>query len=153
MPCTSAPPGAHGGGDEQEQIVQDLVAKRVAGIAVSPSNAVAILPALQAAKDAGIPVITFDSDVLPENKDLRVAYIGTHNYHIGTNIAKILQQLKPNGGTICIQSGGAAAANHNERMQGIRDTPRRQGVGHVPRRCADRPERLDRGGGLPALHQ
>src|SRR5919107_554988 len=26
------------------------------------------------------------------------------------------------GGTICIQSGGAAAANHNERMQGIRDT-------------------------------
>ena len=30
--------------------------------------------------------------------------------------------LKPKGGTICIQSGGAAAANHNERMQGIRDT-------------------------------
>ncbi len=29
---------------------------------------------------------------------------------------------KPKGGTICIQSGGAAAANHNERMQGIRDT-------------------------------
>ncbi len=31
-------------------------------------------------------------------------------------------QIKPKGGTICIQSGGAAAANHNERMQGIRDT-------------------------------
>ena len=30
--------------------------------------------------------------------------------------------MKPKGGTICIQSGGAAAANHNERMQGIRDT-------------------------------
>jgi ribose transport system substrate-binding protein len=30
--------------------------------------------------------------------------------------------IKPKGGTICIQSGGAAAANHNERMQGIRDT-------------------------------
>lgn len=119
--CQYIGPGAHGGGDEQVQIVQDLVAKRVAGIAVSPSNAVAILPALQAAKEAGIPVITFDSDVLPENKDLRVAYIGTHNYEIGTNIAKILQTLKPNGGTICIQSGGAAAANLNERMQGIRD--------------------------------
>jgi ribose transport system substrate-binding protein len=33
-----------------------------------------------------------------------------------------VQAIKPNGGTICIQSGGAAAANHNERMQGIRDT-------------------------------
>ena len=31
-------------------------------------------------------------------------------------------KIKPKGGTICIQSGGAAAANHNERMQGIRDT-------------------------------
>jgi hypothetical protein len=34
----------------------------------------------------------------------------------------MVQQIKPKGGTICIQSGGAAAANHNERMQGIRDT-------------------------------
>jgi ribose transport system substrate-binding protein len=33
-----------------------------------------------------------------------------------------VQEIKPDGGTICIQSGGAAAANHNERMQGIRDT-------------------------------
>lgn len=71
---------------------------------------------------AGIPVLTWDSDLLPENKDLRVAYIGTHNYEIGTNLAKLAMQIKPKGGTICIQSGGAAAANHNERMQGIRDT-------------------------------
>ncbi len=74
------------------------------------------------AKAKGIPVLTWDSDLLPENKDLRVAYIGTHNYDIGVNIAKLVQKIKPNGGTICIQSGGAAAANHNERMQGIRDT-------------------------------
>ncbi len=40
----------------------------------------------------------------------------------GVNIAKIVQTIKPKGGTICIQSGGAAAANHNERMKGIRDT-------------------------------
>lgn len=38
------------------------------------------------------------------------------------NLAKRVQQIKPQGGSICIQSGGAAAANHNERMQGIRDT-------------------------------
>jgi hypothetical protein len=41
---------------------------------------------------------------------------------IGVNLAKLVQQIKPKGGVICIQSGGAAAANHNERMQGIRDT-------------------------------
>ncbi len=53
---------------------------------------------------------------------MRLAYVGTYNYDIGVNLAKLVQQQKPNGGTICIQSGGAAAANHNERMQGIRDT-------------------------------
>ncbi len=66
--------------------------------------------------------MTWDSDVLPENKDLRMAYIGTHNYEIGVNLAKLAMQIKPKGGVVCIQSGGAAAANHNERMQGIRDT-------------------------------
>ena len=115
-------PGEHGGGDEQVAIVQDLVAKHVAGIAVSPANAAAMAVALQAAKDAKIPVITWDSDLLPENKGLRVAYIGTHNYEIGVGLAKLAMKVKPKGGTVCIQSGGAAAANHNERMQGIRDT-------------------------------
>ena len=47
--------------------------------------------ALEAAKEAGIPVLTWDSDVLPENKDLRLAYVGTHNYEIGVNLAKIVQ--------------------------------------------------------------
>src|SRR6185312_1274387 len=89
---------------------------------VAPSNAAAMASVLPEAKAKGIPVLTWDSDLLPENKDLRVAYIGTYNYDIGTNLAKIVQKIKPKGGTICIQSGGAAAANHNERMQGIRDT-------------------------------
>ena len=82
--CEYIGPGEHGGGDEQVQIVQDLVARGdLKGIGVSPANAAAMAVALQAAKDAGIPVITWDSDLLPENKDLRVAYIGTHNYEIG----------------------------------------------------------------------
>ena len=119
--CMYIGPGEHGGGDEQVTIVQDLVAKKVDGIAVSPSNAAAMAVALEAAKEAGIPVLTWDSDLLPESQGLRVAYIGTHNYEIGTNLAKLIKTIKPNGGTVCIQSGGAAAANHNERMQGIRD--------------------------------
>ena len=120
--CMYIGPGEHGGGDEQAQIVADLITKKVDGIIVSPANAPAIANALQGAKEAGVSVLTFDSDLLPQDKALRIAYIGTHNYEIGTNIAKQVMALKPKGGTICIQSGGAAAANHNERMQGIRDT-------------------------------
>ncbi len=120
--CLYIGPGEHGGGDEEAQIVADLITKKVDGIAVSPSNAAAIAAALQGAGAAKIPVLTWDSDLLPKDKALRLAYVGTHNYEIGVNLAKLAQQIKPKGGSICIQSGGAAAANHNERMQGIRDT-------------------------------
>ena len=120
--CMYIGPGEHGGGEEQVQVVADLIAKRVDGIAVSPSNAAAMARALEGAKRANIPVLTWDSDLLEKDKGLRLAYVGTYNYDIGVNLAKLAQGLKPQGGSICIQSGGAAAANHNERMQGIRDT-------------------------------
>jgi ribose transport system substrate-binding protein len=120
--CYFTGPGEHGGGDEQAQIVADLIAKGVDGIGVSAANAAAIAAVLPAAKEKGIPVITWDSDLLPADQGLRVAYIGTHNYDIGVGLAKVIMAKKPKGGKICIQSGGAAAANHNERMQGIRDT-------------------------------
>ncbi len=120
--CYYIGPGEHGGGEEQAQIVADLIAKHVDGIGVSPANAAAIAHVLPRAKQEHIPVLTWDSDVLPKDKALRIAYIGTHNYEIGVNLAKIVMKIKPKGGTICIQSGGAAAENHNERMQGIRDT-------------------------------
>lgn len=120
--CLYIGPGEHGGGDEEAQIVADLITKKVDGIAVSPANAAAMANALGGAKDAGIPILTWDSDLLEKDKALRLAYVGTHNYDIGVNIGKAVMAIKPKGGTICIQSGGAAAANHNERMQGIRDT-------------------------------
>jgi len=107
---------------EQVQIVQDLITKGIDGIAVSPSNAAAMATALKAAKEAGIPTLTWDADLLPEDKQYRAAFVGTHNYEIGVNLAKITQGLKPKGGKICLQTGGASAANHNERLQGIRDT-------------------------------
>ena len=107
---------------EQIQIVQDLISQGVDGIAVAPSNAPAMAKVLKAAMNAGIPTMTWDADVLEEDKGVRATYVGTKNYDIGVNLAKIAQGFQPNGGSLCLQTGGAAAANHNERLQGIRDT-------------------------------
>ena len=120
--CMYIGPSEHGGGEQQVQVVADLIARRVDGIAVSPANAAAMGRVLEGAKKAGIPVLTWDSDLLDKDKALRLAYVGTYNYEIGVNQAKLVQKTKPKGGTVCLQSGGAAAANHNERLQGIRDT-------------------------------
>jgi ribose transport system substrate-binding protein len=119
--CVYIGPGEHTE-LEQIQIVQDLISQAVDAIAVAPSNAPAMAKALKAAVEAGIPVMTWDADLLEEDKGIRATYVGTKNYDIGANLAKIAQDLQPNGGSICLQTGGAAAANHNERLQGIRDT-------------------------------
>ena len=116
--CLYIGPGEHTE-QEQVQIVQDLIAKGVDGIAVASSNAAAMAKILKGTK---IPVVTWDSDLLTKDAGLRSAYVGTKNYDIGVNLAKIVMEIKPKGGEICIQSGGASAANHNERMSGIRDT-------------------------------
>src|SRR5258707_15615188 len=58
--CLYIGPGEHGGGDEQAQIVGDLITKKVDGIGVSPANAAAVAAALQGAKAANIPIITWD---------------------------------------------------------------------------------------------
>ncbi|MDE0049124.1 MAG: sugar-binding protein [Rhodospirillales bacterium] len=119
--CEYIGPGEHTE-MEQIQIVQDLISKGVDGIAVAPSNAPAMAKALKAAQEAGIPVMTWDSDLLPEDAGLRTTYVGTYNYDIGVNLAKLVMARHPDGGTICLQTGGAAAANHNERLKGARDT-------------------------------
>lgn len=117
---------------EQIQIVQDLITKGVDGIAVAPSNAPAIGKVLREAEAAGIPVITWDSDLLPEDQALRKTYIGTYNYDIGKNLAELVKARHPDGGTICLQTGGAAAANHNERLKGARDALAGADTGEAP---------------------
>lgn len=138
--CLYVGPGEHSE-QEQVQIVVDLITRGVDGIAVSPSNAPAIARALERARAAGIPTLTWDSDLLEEDRQWRATYIGTRNYEIGARQAEIARRLKPRGGTLCIQSGGAAAANHNERMQGIRDALSGQDSPEPPGR------RLDGAGG------
>lgn len=104
------------------QIVQDLLARSdVAGMAISPSNAPAMAKTLRDAAPT-IPIITVDADVLPEDKDVRIAFFGSSNYNMGVAYAEWVQKLRPDGGTICLQAGNPAAANINERAAGFRDT-------------------------------
>jgi ribose transport system substrate-binding protein len=107
---------------EQVQVVQDLITRHVDGIGVSAANAPAIAKVLARAKEANIPVVTWDSDLLPADKGLRSSYIGTVNEQVGIAVAKQAMALKPEGGSYCIQTGGPAAANMNDRIKGMVET-------------------------------
>src|SRR5215510_9616131 len=103
------------------QIVEDLINKGVAGIAISPSNAPAMANMLKAKKPK-MPIMTIDADLAAADRSLRTTYLGTNNYDMGVLMAKHLKQLNPKGGTVCMQLGNVAADNINARAQGFRDT-------------------------------
>ena len=81
----------------QAQMIEQVLANdRIDGLAISVRNALVLGPVIQSAIAQGIPVITFDSDA-PDSD--RVAYVGTDNYFLGTTMAKVAQQISPDGGT------------------------------------------------------
>jgi ribose transport system substrate-binding protein len=103
------------------QIVDDLLTKGVAAIAISPSNAPAMANLIKKRKPT-IPVMTIDADFLAEDSSLRKTYLGTDNYLMGVKMAEYTRKLKPQGGTVCLQLGNASADNINRRAAGFRDT-------------------------------
>lgn len=103
------------------QIVEDLINKGVAGIAISPSNAPAMAKMLKDKKPK-MPIMTIDADLAAPDRALRTTYLGTNNYDMGVLMAKHLKELKPKGGGVCLQLGNVAADNINARAAGFRDT-------------------------------
>jgi ribose transport system substrate-binding protein len=102
---------------EQQRVVDDLLTKGVAGIAISPvdpANQVAMIDA--AAKQA--IVFTQDSDA-PQSQ--RTLYIGTDNLAAGRQAGQLIRDAIPEGGTVMLFVGKLDAQNARERVQGIRD--------------------------------
>ena len=105
----------------QVQVVDDLLTKGVAAIAISPSNAPAMGNLLKR-RNPTIPVMTIDADLSAGDRSMRKTYLGTDNYLMGVKMAEYTKKLKPSGGTVCLQLGNVAADNINARAAGFRDT-------------------------------
>lgn len=101
----------------QRQDCDDLIAKGVKGIAISPvdpDNETDYLNTIA----AKIPLITSDSDAPKSN---RLCYIGTDNHAAGMLEGNLIKQAIPQGGKIVMFVGQADAQNAKDRMQGVRD--------------------------------
>ena len=102
----------------QVQIVQDLISQHVDGIAISVADAASVKRVIRQARQAGIPVITFDADS-PDSE--RQAYVGTDNKALGRALGQTLVKMHASPGQYAIVSGGPAAENLAERVQGVRE--------------------------------
>jgi ribose transport system substrate-binding protein len=102
----------------QAQIIDDFITQGVDGLAISVSDAAAATTLIDKAVEAGIAVITFDSDA---DASKRVAYVGTNNKEFGVALGEELLKAAPNGGTYAVISGGAASPNLALRVDGVRE--------------------------------
>lgn len=107
--------------------VEAAVAKKVAAIVIAVTGQDQVLPALQKAVDAGIPVVLIDS-----NKEFpaKKAFVGTDNAAGGTAAGDyIIKTVGAKAGdTVLIIRGQAGDAVHNLRQQGAEDALKAAGV-------------------------
>ena len=98
---------------QQIQLLNSLIAQKVAGLAISADDSDALVPTGKAAMDAGIPVVTWDSAIAKGGRTIHI------NQAEAAGIAEV--QLKmaldltgADGGDIAILSATSTAPNQNE---------------------------------------
>lgn len=101
----------------QVKIIEDLIAQKVDGIAISALDDAGLVSIIDKAIEAGIKVITFDAPA-PSTKAL--AYVGTNNFQAGYEAGKRMAELMDYEGEIAVLQGGLETLNLNLRTAGIR---------------------------------
>jgi ribose transport system substrate-binding protein len=101
---------------KQHQIVQDLLAAGIDGMAISPIDPVNMRTLLNEVA-AKVPLICHDSDA-PESN--RRCYIGTNNFEAGRHAGKLVREVLPNGGSVMVFVGRMDVPNAVERVAGLR---------------------------------
>jgi len=101
---------------DQQRLVDDLVAKGIDGIAISPVDPKNQQQMLDRVASQAL-VVTQDSDA-PDSK--RAFYIGTNNVAAGEQAGKLVKEALPQGGNIMVFVGQIDAQNAKERYEGLK---------------------------------
>jgi ribose transport system substrate-binding protein len=102
---------------EQRRIMDELIARQVAGVAISAINPASSTDALNRVASQAV-LFTTDSDAPASN---RLVYIGTDNVAAGREAGAQMKKALPKGGKAMLFVGTMDADNARERVQGIRE--------------------------------
>jgi ribose transport system substrate-binding protein len=102
----------------QIQLMGDVVASGVDAIAISCNDPIACISPIDEAIEAGIPVMTWDSDS-PQSQ--RFTFLGINNFAAGQAAADLLVQAMGPRGKVAILTGVPGAWNLDERIRGFTD--------------------------------
>jgi ABC-type sugar transport system substrate-binding protein len=103
--------------EKQTLDVEAAVTKKVDGIIISPIDSVAMAPAIQAAVNAGIPVVTIDRRV--DGVTGILAHVGADNVIGGEAQGQLIIKTFPAGATIVNLQGAPGASPAIDRNKGL----------------------------------
>lgn len=104
-------------GSSQVKILEDLISKKVDGIAISVNEPKSVESTIKKALGEGIKVLTYDSD---SPKSGRSMYIGTSNEAAGETMGLSMAKALDGKGEVAIVTGTLGSTNLNERIAGIK---------------------------------
>lgn len=102
---------------KQTADLEAMLAEGIDGLVISPNDANALAPAIQAVIDAGIPVVTVDRNVAEGTPTL--AHVGADNVKGGEAQGNYLIQILPDGGDIYELQGQPGSSAAIDRHQGL----------------------------------
>ncbi|MTH77088.1 rhamnose ABC transporter substrate-binding protein [Paracoccus aestuariivivens] len=95
----------------QIEVINSLIAQKVDAIAVSANDTDALVPTLKKAMDRGITVISWDSGVAPEGRQMQLN--PSSSALIGNMIIKLAADNLPEGGDVAVLSATTTSTNQN----------------------------------------
>lgn len=105
--------------DQQIQVVENFMTRRVSGIVLAPLDSRALVKPVVNAVASGIPVVIMDSDL---NSDKQVSFVATDNYKGGALGAERLATLLGGKGNVILLRYAVGSASTEARENGFLDT-------------------------------
>jgi rhamnose transport system substrate-binding protein len=103
----------------QVSYINTLTTQKVSAIAISANDPNAVVPALQKAMNAGIKVVTYDSDTAPAGRDLFINQANSED--LGRSEVQLLGKQLGYKGQIAILSATPNATNQNTWIKFMKD--------------------------------
>jgi ribose transport system substrate-binding protein len=111
--------------EKQMQIVENLIQTHVAALCVTPSGSREIVPAIEKANRANIPVVIVDTRVdakaLADSGGRVATFIGSDNYEGGKIAGEFLAKRLGGKGKVAVLEGIPGHETGDSRLRGFRD--------------------------------
>ncbi|MCS6817749.1 MAG: sugar ABC transporter substrate-binding protein [Blastocatellia bacterium] len=104
--------------DQQVAILEDQILKKVSALVVAPAGPSEVIPVLEKAKAAGIPVLLMDTEApWPD----RVSFVGLDNRLGGRLVGEYFVRALGGSGKVAVIRGILGISTHEERIAGFRE--------------------------------